>query len=384
MNKDMKKRMEIIKEYEGKLPKKILDDIRSMAGNLSIKDLERMLKHALEQYENAKIQPGEAVGIVAAQSIGEPGTQMTLRTFHYAGVAELAVPQGLPRFIEVVDARREPSLAVMEIHLKDEIKSDKEKVKEFAEKLEEVLLTDVAKLEENFAEKKVTVIFDLRKLEDHGLTFEESKKKVEKQARRKAKEVGDNYLVFEPGFTTLRSIRSFKERLGMTRLTGIPGIKKAAVLEEPDGSGYYIQTEGTNLKDVLALPEVDPRRVFTNNIREVESVLGIEAARMVIFLEAKKVLDGQGLKVNPRHLMLVADAMTYDGVIKAIGRQGLSGQKASVLARAAFEETVRHLHEAAITGEVDYLKGVTENIIVGQPIPVGTGTVKLIMKLGED
>ena len=384
MNKNMEKRHALISQFRGKLPEKIINEIKDMSDELSLKELERLLKKAVEEYKKSLIQPGEASGIVAAQSIGEPGTQMTLRTFHYAGVAELAVPLGLPRFIEVVDARREPSLPIMEIHLKEEIKKDKKKTKEFAERLEEVLLKDVAKIEEDFAEKKIIVIFDLRKLEDHNVLFDDAKKIVEKHARRKAKEVGDNYIVFEPGFSTLRSMRSFRDRLSLARLTGVPGIRKAAVLEEQDKSGYYIQTEGTNLKEVLQLPEVEKERVFTNNIKEVESTLGIEAARNTILIEAKKVLDGQGLKVNPRHLMIVADAMTYDGMVKAIGRQGLSGQKASVLARAAFEETVRHLHEAAITGETDYLKGVTENIIVGQPIPVGTGTVKLVMRLGED
>ncbi len=384
MSKLVEKRIALIKEYKDKLPKKIVEDLCNMAENVTMEKLRKMLDRLVEEYQKSQIEPGEAVGIVAAQSIGEPGTQMTMRTFHFAGVAELAVPQGLPRFIEIVDARREPSLPVMEIHFKEEIKKDKEKVRSFAEKIEEVLLKDVAEILEDFTEKSVKVIFNLKKLEDHEIDMENAKTLVEKHARRKAQESGENYIVFKPGFSTLKSIRRFKTKLETARLTGIPGIRKAAVLDEPDGSGYYIQTEGTNLAEVLILPEVDASRVFTNSIMEIERVLGVEAARNAILIEAKKVLDGQGLKVNPRYLMLVADAMTYDGEVKAIGRQGLSGEKASVLARAAFEETVRHLHEAAITGEVDYLKGVTENIIVGQPIPVGTGTVKLVMKFKEE
>ncbi len=384
MSKNVEKRVELIKEYEGKLPKKVIEDALKIAETTKMKDLKKTMERAVEEYQKNLIQPGEAAGIVAAQSIGEPGTQMTLRTFHFAGVAELAVPQGLPRFIEIVDARRDPSMPIMEIHLKEGIREDKGKVIEFANRIEEVKLSDIAKIEEDFTNKQVIVVFDMKKLDGIELSFDEAKKIVEKNARRKAKEVGDNYLIFEPGFSTLKSIRGFKDKLAEVRLRGVPGIRKAAVLQEPDGTGYYLQTEGTNLKGVLVLPEVDASRVFSNNIREIENVLGVEAARNAILIEAKKVLDGQGIKVNPRHLMLVADAMTYDGEVKAIGRQGLSGQKASVLARAAFEETVRHLHEAAMTGEVDYLKGVTENIIVGQPIPVGTGTVKLIMKLGED
>ena len=131
-----------------------------------------------------------------------------------------------------------------------------------------------------------------------------------------------------------------------------------------------IKTDGTNLKAVIQKPEVDPTTVYSNNIREIEEVLGLEAARNAVIKEAKAVLDGQGLNVNPRHVMLVADVMCYEGEVKAIGRQGVSGSKASVFARAAFEETVKHLHNASIKGHADNLSGITENIIIGQTIPV--------------
>jgi DNA-directed RNA polymerase subunit A" len=139
-----------------------------------------------------------------------------------------------------------------------------------------------------------------------------------------------------------------------------------------------IYTEGSNLSKILELPYVDASRTSTNSVQEIYEVLGIEAARNAIVNEANNTLQEQGLTVDIRHIMLVSDMMTNDGDVKAIGRHGISGRKSSVLARAAFEITAHHLLRAAITGEVDYLDGVAENVIVGQPVTLGTGAVNLI------
>jgi len=125
---------------------------------------------------------------------------------------------------------------------------------------------------------------------------------------------------------------------------------------------------------------VDPTRTITNNIHEIEKVLGIEAARQALINEIMNVLEEQGLDVDIRHVMLVADLMTRTGTVKQVGRHGVTGEKPSVLARAAFEVTVKHLLDAAARGERDELKGVAENVIIGQLIPLGTSMVKLIMK----
>ena len=116
---------------------------------------------------------------------------------------------------------------------------------------------------------------------------------------------------------------------------------------------------------------------MTNSIIEIGDVFGIEAARNSIIYEATSTLGNAGLDVDVRHIMLVADLMTNDGTVRAIGRNGVSGKKSSVLARAAFEITAAHLLHAAMVGEVDKLEGVTENIIVGQPVTLGTGAIKL-------
>ena len=143
---------------------------------------------------------------------------------------------------------------------------------------------------------------------------------------------------------------------------------------------YVIYTEGSNLEGVLDIAGVDATRTTTNSVFEIYKVFGVEAARAALILEASRTLGEQGLGVDIRHLMLVADVMTNEGDIRAIGRHGISGKKTSVLARAAFEITAAHLLRAAITGEVDELKGVAENIIVGQPITLGTGAVNLVYR----
>jgi DNA-directed RNA polymerase beta' subunit len=139
-----------------------------------------------------------------------------------------------------------------------------------------------------------------------------------------------------------------------------------------------ISTEGSNL-EVLKISGVDPTRVKTNDIHEISSLLGIEAARNALIQEAKGVLDEQGLDVDIRHIMLVADTMTQSGAIQQVGRHGVSGKKTSVLARAAFEITVPTLVNASTKGATDKFRGVTESVIVGQDIPVGTGLVELYM-----
>ena len=140
---------------------------------------------------------------------------------------------------------------------------------------------------------------------------------------------------------------------------------------------YYISTIGSNLSKVSEYAGVDRGRTYTNNITEIHDYLGIEAARQAIINEMLLTLEGAGLDVDVRHLLMVADVMTSEGEVRAIGRHGVSGTKHSILARSAFEVTVTHLLRAGIIGERDELRGVTENIIVGQPVSLGTGSVDL-------
>ncbi len=319
---------------------------------------------------------GEPVGVVAAQSIGEPGTQMTLRTFHYAGVASLA-QLGFTRLVEVVDARKTPKNPVMEVYLKKEYSKNIEKVKAVAASIEEITLEKIASVEEDFSKKAIRITLDPNALEEMKIKPEEVVEKIKSVEPACSRD--RNLVIVKTKAEDLKSIRRITTRLRELTLKGIKGISRAIIVEK-DGE-LAIATEGTNLEEVFKIPEVDAFRTSTNDIVEISRVLGIEAGRNAIITELTKVLEAQDLKVDARHIMLIADAMTFRREVKSIGRHGLAGEKVSVFARAAFEETAKHLLRACTYGETDPLRGVTENILIGQTIPCGTGTVKLEMEV---
>ncbi|MBI1974089.1 DNA-directed RNA polymerase subunit A' [Candidatus Micrarchaeota archaeon] len=373
---DPKELEKILGEYQSKLPPSVLKAVHEQVKNCKPESARQILGQITNDYEKLKAVAGEPVGIVAAQSIGEPATQMTLRTFHFAGVAELAIPTGLPRFIELVDVRRVPKMPIMWVYLKPEFAATEEDIVRHAKELEEVRADIIARVDESQAPKKVSVSFDHKRMQEEGLKFEDIVKSIEKNTRKAAKLDGHT-LILDVKSDNLRNYRRFVNRILDTKIKGVPGVRKAAVIQK--GGSTIIQTEGINLADTLKLPWVDAERTTCNSVREIEEVLGIEAARNALLTDMKQVLDDNDLYVNVRHLMLIADLMCVDGMVRAVGRQGISGLKSSVFARAAFEETVRHLLDAALKGQRDELKGVTENIIVGQPISIGTGIVQLIM-----
>jgi DNA-directed RNA polymerase beta' subunit len=173
------------------------------------------------------------------------------------------------------------------------------------------------------------------------------------------------------------NLKKLEAKLLSEHVKGAPDIRRVLVTEET--GEWVIRTDGSNLAAVLDIEGIDPTRTTTNNVHEIAATLGIEAARNSLIKEALGVLEEQGLDVVIRHVMLMADIMTSTGDVRQIGRHGISGKKSSVLARAAFEITVPNIVEAALRGESDPLKGVTENVIVGQSIPIGTGLVDLYM-----
>lgn len=361
------------------LPPRLVRGIAERLSGVKVPErlVDRILEEACTRFEAHTIDPNESAGIVAAQSIGEPGTQMTMRTFHYAGVAEMNVTLGLPRLIEIVDARRVPSTPIMEIHLASSIGDDLEKVREIASNIERTAVLDIATVETDIANMQVVVHLDRRKLERKELKADDIARKLNRARGLKglAELKGDDIIIKadEPSYKKLQAL---SELTKIAAIKGIDGITRAVIRKV--GGRWVIYTEGSNLSEVLALPQVDRSRTKTNSILEIWEVLGIEAARNAIIEEASRTLSEQGLTVDIRHIMLVADLMTNDGDVKAIGRHGISGRKSSVLARAAFEITSTHLLRAGITGEIDTLEGVAENIIVGQPVTLGTGAVNLV------
>lgn len=338
----------------------------------------RVIKLTAKHYKRALMEPGEAVGIVAAQSIGEPGTQMTLRTFHYAGVREQNVTLGLPRLIEIVDARRQPSTPIMAVYLNKKCRKSKNAATEVARN---VILTSVEDLAQTIYEDPIRgeIVVELSKamMEDRGVTLQELEDRLE--IRKCKVEVSDYKVCIKP--ETAEDLKKLLDKVSTLHIKGIPKTKRVLVSEE--NGEWVIRTDGTNLPKVLELSSVDTSRTTTNDIHEIADTLGIEAARNALINEAKSVLEEQGLDVDIRHVMLVADIMSTMGEVQQIGRHGISGKKSSVLARAAFEITVPNIVNASVRGETDPLDGVTENVIVGQSIPIGTGLVDLYMSTSD-
>ncbi len=306
-------------------------------------------------------------------------THNTMRTFHYAGVAEINVTLGLPRLIEILDVRKNPSTPMMTIRLLPEYAKDREKAREVANRIEATYVKDVADIEVDLRNMRIIIKPDEKTLKKKDLTIENLKNKIEKSIKTEVFEEGKN-LVIQIEKPSYKVLMETFEKVKNTLVSGIKEIKRVIIRREDDE--YVLYTEGSNLKKVMKVKGVDFTRTLTNNIYEIYEVLGIEAARNAIIREAINTLEEQGLEVDVRHIMLVADVMTADGELKQIGRHGVAGEKQSILARAAFEMTVNNLLEAAVKGEVDYLKGITENIIVGQPIKLGTGDVELRFKMG--
>ncbi len=345
----------------------------------SEEEIAEILRVTEEVYKRSRVEPCEAVGTIAAQSIGEPGTQMTMRTFHYAGVADINVTLGLPRLIEIVDARKVPDTPMMTIYLDEECATDREKALQLGWEIEATRISDIADILTDTDEMQIYLEFDDRVLEQRNINLDDVMSKLQTLPDVDVK-IDEQNIVLVPLVKRYRTLLQIVEKVRALTIKGIDDIKRVVVRKERDE--YVLYTEGSSLKKTIPLDHIDASRTKTNNINEMADVFGIEAARNSIIEEAMSTLREQGLTVDVRHIMLVADMMTIDGEVKQIGRHGIAGEKTSVLSRAAFEVTVNHLLDAAIRGETDELVGVTENVIVGQPILLGTGDVRLIARRG--
>ena len=381
LDNDENKIRKLIEKKGEYLPQGLSREIaeKSIAHKLKDKQIDKIIDGAILQFQQNKVDATEAVGVIAAQSIGEPGTQMTMRTFHYAGVAEMNVTLGLPRLIEIVDARRIPKTPIMEVYLEPEISGSEKKALEIASRIEAKSVSQLADVNTDITNLRVLIEPNKKILKQRGLSMEELAGRIKKRGRLKSKiTIEGGVIILEEDEVSFKKLYIIEDKVSHLMVDGIGNIQRAIVRKENDE--YVIFTEGSDLKAILAEEGVDPTRTTTNSLHEVAEVLGIEAARIAIATELHKTLSEQGLSVDHRHNMLVSDVMTNTGAIQAIGRHGISGAKVSVLARAAFEITSTHLLQAGLTGESDVLTGVAENIIVGQPVHLGTGAVSAIYK----
>jgi DNA-directed RNA polymerase subunit A" len=293
---------------------------------------------------------------------------MVLNVFHAAGVAEVQVTQGLPRLIEILDARKLPKTPSMDIYLDKDHNNEKD-ARTIAEKIKEIKLKEViSDISIDFGPKQIKINLDKNLLKSAHI---DSDKVIEvlNDKNFSAKKISEGIVL------DMSKENFIKEVI----LTGVKKISQVLVVKK--GRDYVILTAGSNLKEILKFKGVDVERTFTNDVHEISKVLGIEAARQAIINEINKVIISQGLAIDPKHAMLVADTMVVSGAVKGITRMGIISDKSSILARASFETPVKQFVQATKTGKKDKLASVIENIILNQPVPVGTGLPGLLVKV---
>lgn len=359
--------------------------------------LEKFLETCRDKYMRAQMEPGSAVGALCAQSIGEPGTQMTLKTFHFAGVASMNITLGVPRIKEIINASKNISTPIITAHL--DVEDDADYARLVKGRIEKTLLGEISEyIEEVFLPDDCFILVKLSLERIRLLRLEVNAETVRysicmSKLRVKPGDIavhGEAVVCVSPRENNKSSmyyvLQSLKEELPKVVVQGIPEVARAVIhIDEQSGKNKYkLLVEGDNLRAVMATHGVNGSRTTSNNTYEVERTLGIEAARSTIINEIQYTMVNHGMSIDRRHVMLLADLMSYKGEILGITRFGLAKMKESVLMLASFEKTADHLFDAAYFGQKDSVCGVSECIIMGIPMNIGTGLFKLLHKADKD
>ncbi|PRT54496.1 DNA-directed RNA polymerase II subunit RPB1 [Wickerhamiella sorbophila] len=399
---------------------------------------EWVLAEISAQFARSLAHPGEMVGVIAAQSIGEPATQMTLNTFHYAGVSSKNVTLGVPRLKEILNVAKNIKTPALTVYLKNDVRNDIERAKVVQSAIEHTSLKNVTAATEIYydPDPRTTVIaedldtveayfsipdeqvestlhmqspwllrleLDRAKMLDKQLTMSQVAEKItaafggdlfvmwsEDNADKlviRCRVIRDpKALEEEPDLEEDQMVKSIEQHmLESITLRGVPGISRVFMMEHrlsqvDEVSGdwaqkmeWVLETDGVDLAEVMTIDGVDPYRTYSNSFVEILGVLGIEATRSALYREIYKVIAFDGSYVNYRHMALLVDVMTSRGHLMAITRHGINRADTGALMRCSFEETVEILLEAAAAAELDDCRGVSENIMLGQIAPLGTG-----------
>ena len=372
--------------------------------------VETLLDTALSKYTKAYVEAGEAIGATGAQSISEPGTQMTLKTFHFAGVSSMNVTLGVPRLKEIINASKLISTPIITAKLvQDDNKVGARVVKA---QIEKTNLGEISTyIKEVYAPDKCYIsiqldmdAIDQLKLDIDAYTVRRSILRGSRGVTRPAvlRSLKDENVQIKKGsISKLRVyvpevsgkagaappplffvMQDLKVALPKVIVQGIASINRAVINEEERNGkpSYHLLVEGYGLAEVMGSPGVDGLHTTTNHIIEVERTLGVEAARTQISAEISYIMTAYGIGIDSRHLLLLSDVMTFKGEVLGITRFGVAKMRESVLMLASFEKTTDHLFDAAVHGRSDAIVGVSECIIMGIPIPLGTGLFKLLKK----
>jgi len=356
------------------------------------KQLKAFFTVCFNKYRKSIIEPGTAVGAIGGQSLGEPGTQMTLKTFHFAGVASMNITLGVPRIKEIINASKNISTPIISADLLNKT-ADVKSARIVKGRIEKTIIEDVAEYIEVVIKPNecyVLIKIDLEAIEK--LTLEVDIFSIAKSIVLAPKlKIPENYVrIHKPDKIAVNipmkgdtnelfyALEALKRALPKIIIKGIPSINRAVINEEKEGLKLLV--EGYGLREVMAIDGVNGLESSTNHIIEMQQVLGIEAARNSIIKEIQYTMQSHGMQLDFRHCMLLSDLMTFKGEILGITRFGIAKMKDSVLMLASFEKTTDHLFDASFYGKKDSIDGVSECVIMGIPMHVGTGIFKLLQK----
>ncbi|CAL5026703.1 unnamed protein product [Urochloa decumbens] len=374
----------------------IEESIAANISGISAKQLQVFLDTCFSRYYSKTIEAGASIGAIGAQSIGEPGTQMTLKTFHFAGVASMNVTLGVPRIKEIINAAKKISTPIITAELLS--RKDVLSARIVKGAMEKAVLGEVAsaiKIVLKSSQPNLVVKLDMQLIEalHMGISADSVQLSILNHPKIKLKSehvrvIDRAKLRIYPAGTDKSKLQlelhNLKSMLPKVIVKGIPTVERVVIDErKKDGKleRYNLLVEGTNLLAVMGTPGVDARNTKSNHIMEMSSTLGIEAARRSIIDEIQYTMKSHGMNIDVRHMMLLADLMTYKGEVLGITRYGIAKMKTSVLMLASFEKTQEHLFNASYSGREDDIEGVSECIIMGIPMQLGTGILKVRQRL---
>ena len=398
------------------------------------KIFDEVVKDIRYRYIKSLVHPGEMVGALAAQSIGEPTTQLTLNTFHSAGTVKAGATQGVPRIKELLGVSRNPKKPLCFAYLAPELSTNLDHAIMMIREIQKTTVRDITKSVRMYYDP-FPLTTDTKIAEDREilqsyqafsttntvecmspwimrLEFDETamaSRSIQDMvaiqdaliaqgevARCVYSDTNADKLmlriVFAPDVVkNMLTLRYMEERILDVVISGVDGVQgvyqrdvNSEVLWDDSINGYVskkqhvLDVEGSGiLYSLMAFPNVDPTRTFSNDIHEVMDVFGIEAARHALYDEFWEILKVP--YVNYHHMSVLLDAMTYQGRLVSVDRFGMGKHDNGVLAKSSFEETSRILFNAAVSSEFDPMKGVSANIMFGQKAPCGTGMVEILL-----
>ncbi|KAK9279694.1 hypothetical protein L1049_013374 [Liquidambar formosana] len=388
-----------VERVEGKI--EVLENVAQNISGVTSKQLQVFLETCISRYHSKRIEAGTAIGAIGAQSIGEPGTQMTLKTFHFAGVASMNITLGVPRIKEIINGAKNISTPIITATLEhpDDVKT----ARMVKGRIEKTVLGQVAKSIKIVMTSRlasVIVTLDLERIEASQLCIDASVVREcilqtprikPKQQHIKVLDVKKLEIIPQVDRSKVHfELHTLKNVLPTVVVKGIKSVERAVINKNKEKKSgkervwYNLLVEGTGLQAVMGTEGVDGRNTTSNHIIEVEKTLGIEAARKCIIDEIKYTMASHGMSIDTRHMMLLADLMTFKGEVLGITRFGIHKMKESVLMLASFEKTADHLFNASVSGRDDMIEGVSECIIMGIPMRLGTGILKVRQSVKQD